>query len=209
MPGSSPGATMPVLPGSFTHPVKKVSSATPIPCLRIWRSSGLGLYVVHPITAAGPRGLGCFGEHGIQGADSLQTRPIVFVCHSLGGLVVKQALIKAANYMNNNRHPSLGAIYSSTNGVVFMGTPHRGSSKEAYADVLIRIAKVTLRQPNEQLLRTLRQDSHILENQRDDFTTISQSMSIICIREELPTGIGVVSLHSVFVTIVPDADGWG
>ncbi|KAK3291981.1 uncharacterized protein B0H64DRAFT_408650 [Chaetomium fimeti] len=120
------------------------------------------------------------------------TRPIVFVCHSLGGLVVKEALIKADNYNNHQRHPTLGDIFAKTTGVIFMGTPHRGSSKESYGDLLVKIAKVALRQPNDQLLQTLRPDSHILENQREQFTTISSRMSVVCIREELPTSVGVI-----------------
>jgi len=122
-----------------------------------------------------------------------QTRPIIFICHSLGGLVVKEALIKADNYHNHKRHKTLGDIFVYTTGVIFMGTPHRGSHKEAYGDLLVKVAKVALRQPNDQLLETLRPDSHILENQRDQFTTISSRMPIVCIREELATGIGVVS----------------
>ncbi|KAI1154522.1 hypothetical protein F4825DRAFT_170513 [Nemania diffusa] len=121
------------------------------------------------------------------------TRPIIFICHSLGGLVVKQALITADSYNTHGRLPAgFGNIYKSTAGVIFMGTPHRGSSKESYGEIAVNIAKLSLRQPNSQLLRTLKPDSHILEQQRDDFTTISKDMAIVCIREELPTGAGLI-----------------
>jgi hypothetical protein len=77
-----------------------------------------------------------------------------------------------------------------------MGTPHRGSTKETYGEILTKIVKVALRQPNDQLLRTLRPDSHILENQRENqreqFTTISSRMSIVCIKELVRTAIGLV-----------------
>ncbi|KAE8454517.1 hypothetical protein EG329_000140 [Mollisiaceae sp. DMI_Dod_QoI] len=120
------------------------------------------------------------------------TRPIVFICHSLGGLVVKEALIKSAAYHNHGRHVALGEIYASTIGVIFLGTPHRGSSQATFGEVVTNIAKLSIRQPNEQLLQTLRPDSHILENQRDQFTTISKDLSIVCIREELPTSVGLI-----------------
>ncbi|KAI0198002.1 Alpha/Beta hydrolase protein [Astrocystis sublimbata] len=120
-------------------------------------------------------------------------RPIIFICHSLGGLVVKQALITASSYQAYGGHPSLGKIYNDTSGVIFMGTPHRGSATVAYGEVLVKIAKLTSRQPNEQLLRTLRIDSHILEQQRDGFIIISQKMDIVCINEELPMKIGLVN----------------
>jgi hypothetical protein len=50
----------------------------------------------------------------------LQQRPIVFVCHSLGGLVVKKALSLS---LISQRH-AYRDISSATKGVVFMGTPH-------------------------------------------------------------------------------------
>jgi len=122
----------------------------------------------------------------------IKTRPIIFICHSLGGLVVKEALITSDGYKTHRRHPALGEIYGSTIGVIFMGTPHRGSVKESYGEIAANIAKLSLRQPNKQLLQTLKPDSHIIEKQRDDFTTVSSDMSIVCIREELPTGAGMV-----------------
>ena len=53
-----------------------------------------------------------------QGTDS---RPILFICHSTGGIVVKQALSKK----NAN---GLNSIAACCLGVTFFSTPHRGSS---------------------------------------------------------------------------------
>jgi protein SERAC1 len=122
-----------------------------------------------------------------------QTRPILFVCHSLGGLVVKEALITSKSYVE--RHPTLAAIARNTTGIIFMGTPHRGSKQEEYGDILAKAASL-FRRPNEQLLQTLRPDSNILEKQRDDFTTVSKDLVIFCVREELSTAIGLVSALS-------------
>ncbi|KAI9761267.1 MAG: hypothetical protein M1840_001991, partial [Geoglossum simile] len=125
-----------------------------------------------------------------------KTRPVIFLGHSLGGLVIKQALIKSAEYNSHGRHPTLGEIYASTKSVIFLGTPHRGSDKESLGEVVSKVAKFSFRQPNEQLLQTLKPDSHILENQRDQFTTISKDLPIVCIREELPTAVGMIVSES-------------
>ncbi|KAI9774253.1 MAG: hypothetical protein M1840_004147, partial [Geoglossum simile] len=125
-----------------------------------------------------------------------KARPVIFLGHSLGGLVIKQALIKSAEYNSHGRHPTLGEIYASTKGVIFLGTPHRGSDKESLGEVVSKVAKFSFRQPNEQLLQTLKPDSHILENQRDQFTTISKDLSMVCIREELPTAFGMIVSES-------------
>lgn len=102
-----------------------------------------------------------------------QTRPIIFICHSLGGLVVKDALVKAASHDSHKRDRDLALIYQHTKAVLFLGTPHRGSHKEAFGDLLVKAANLSLHQAKKQLLQSLRTDSHILEKQRDDFIAIS------------------------------------
>ncbi|PNP78173.1 hypothetical protein FNYG_08490 [Fusarium nygamai] len=50
-------------------------------------------------------------------------RSVIFICHSLGGIVFKQALVTA--HQDNHLY---GEVLSSIIGVVFLGTPHRGST---------------------------------------------------------------------------------
>lgn len=99
-------------------------------------------------------------------------------------------MIIAAAYDKHKRHPSLAATYANTRGVIFLGTPHRGSGTVALGQVLVRIA--FLHQPNTQLLQSLQVDSHTLERQREEFVTISERLSVACVREEIPTPIGMV-----------------
>ncbi|KAK3317310.1 Alpha/Beta hydrolase protein [Cercophora scortea] len=53
-------------------------------------------------------------------------RPIVFVAHSLGGLIVKQALRFAHN------ETTYQSLATSTRGLLFYGTPHAGSSTDRW-----------------------------------------------------------------------------
>ena len=105
-----------------------------------------------------------------------------------------QTLIKASEYFNNKQNKELGAIYASTKGVVFFGTPHRGSPQTGLAQIVANVAKITLRRPNEKLVRNLSEDSDVLERQRRSFASIAEQLSLVCLWEELPTGVGVVSL---------------
>lgn len=69
-------------------------------------------------------------------------RPIIFVCHSLGGLMVKQLLYTAATMNNNNWTP----ILRSTKRVVFLATPHTGSGLSQLASkisLLVRPSAAT------------------------------------------------------------------
>ncbi len=50
-------------------------------------------------------------------------RPVIFITHSMGGLVVKQMLRHAYDFGN----PSWKRIVENTRGIVFLSTPHSGS----------------------------------------------------------------------------------
>lgn len=52
-----------------------------------------------------------------------ERRPLFFICHSIGGLVVKMALQQAGDRNSEYRH-----ILENCYGVTFFATPHRGSS---------------------------------------------------------------------------------
>jgi pimeloyl-ACP methyl ester carboxylesterase len=56
-------------------------------------------------------------------ADGLGSRPLFFITHSLGGLVVKQMLRNAIDSGN----PQWQNIAEKTKGIVFISTPHSGS----------------------------------------------------------------------------------
>jgi pimeloyl-ACP methyl ester carboxylesterase len=62
----------------------------------------------------------------LRNSDDLKTGPITFVCHSLGGLIVKQVL-RAANEQHSD--PELVDFLLRTRQVVFIATPHTGSGK--------------------------------------------------------------------------------
>jgi hypothetical protein len=78
-----------------------------------------------------------------------------------------------------------------------MGTPHRGSSKEALAELIATVATLTFRQPNKQIIRVLKPESDVIENQRETFVAISSGIKITCFVEELPTAVGVVSKMTI------------
>jgi pimeloyl-ACP methyl ester carboxylesterase len=62
----------------------------------------------------------------------LGSRPIIFVCHSMGGLVVKSLVADSAANADEDRKQ----IASMVRGIVFCATPHRGSSFADAASVL-------------------------------------------------------------------------
>lgn len=75
--------------------------------------------------------------------QKLGDRPIVFVCHSMGGLIVKQILRAASDLTATDEFRQLG---SRVVGIVFLGTPHTGSDLANTAvsiGGLLGVARVT------------------------------------------------------------------
>lgn len=58
-------------------------------------------------------------------------RPVCFIAHSLGGLLVKQVLRLSWTIAREYRH-----ICENTRGVIFLATPHYGSDLASFADYL-------------------------------------------------------------------------
>ena len=116
-------------------------------------------------------------------------RPIVFVAHSLGGLVVKQALIEARKQTHDL---DMLDIYDSTHAVIFFGTPHRGSDLASWSLLLSHIAAAVQLDTNNAVLRDLdpTSGSSKLEEMRLDFDDIlrdnrrSRELRIYSFQEE-------------------------
>jgi hypothetical protein len=66
-------------------------------------------------------------------------RDILFVAHSLGGIIVKQLLATSEMYADRRR----GAIARATRGIVFLATPHMGSEYATWAERVGVASKLT------------------------------------------------------------------
>ncbi|KAI1768968.1 hypothetical protein GGR53DRAFT_461757 [Hypoxylon sp. FL1150] len=118
-------------------------------------------------------------------------RPIVFVGHGLGGLVVKEALNTAAMSRIYGAHVELGNVYPRTIGCIFLGTPHVRSGKRSLGECLATAALLSPVAPSPQLLRMLKESDKVFENQHATFLMISRDIRVVCVREKLPSTIAV------------------
>jgi hypothetical protein len=117
-------------------------------------------------------------------------RPIIFVVHSLGGIVVKDALGQS-----RAERTHLSQILPATAGVCFLGTPHRGSGTASLGKIAAEFSKATLKHPNSQILRNLEVNSSELERIGTQFAQIlvDRRIKVHSFYEEYPTkGIMVV-----------------
>ena len=121
----------------------------------------------------------------VRASPSDQRRPLYFICHSLGGLVVKQVgpvpsstrccsqreaapLTKAQalgiTHKDKEGVPTSRHLLESVSGVVFMGTPHSGADIAFWASLASRLfsfASLGTR-TNKGLVKLLRKDSNFL-----------------------------------------------
>ncbi|KAI8966809.1 hypothetical protein F5Y11DRAFT_4630 [Daldinia sp. FL1419] len=128
-------------------------------------------------------------------------RPIIFVGHGLGGLVIKEALVTAAMSRIYGAHVELGNVYPKTIGCVFLGTPHVRGGKRSLGECIATTALLSPTPPTSQLLKAFRESDKAFENLHSTFLMISRDIRIICAREKLPTTI------TASADVVKDADG--
>lgn len=113
--------------------------------------------------------------------------PIIFVVHSMGGLVVKKA------YLLGQNDEQYQDIFRSISGIVFLATPHRGTN---LAEVLNRVLKVSF-QSTKNFIMDLNKSSPALEEVNEQFRHVAPRLSIVSFYETLPTTIGPMKLMVV------------
>jgi hypothetical protein len=100
------------------------------------------------------------------------SRPLIFVAHSLGGIVVKEAIRRSHGFQMHQNH--LHGIYESTIGVIFFGTPHSGAdTRSPFHHIAENILKVMGCSVNEQIVNTLLPTSERLRELRDEFSPMA------------------------------------
>ncbi|EAQ83704.1 hypothetical protein CHGG_10108 [Chaetomium globosum CBS 148.51] len=129
-------------------------------------------------------------------------RSVIFVAHSLGGLLVKEALRRS----ESSEEAEFKDIVKSTKGVIFLGTPHRGSPGMADLGQTVRsIASTILRvDSNAVLLRTLGTDSPELELGRESFTTLWRKYGFRVKTFQEAWGLSGINAGPLNNKVVPD-----
>lgn len=123
--------------------------------------------------------------------ENVFDRPIIFICHGLGGLLTKRALA----YSSSRRHKSvehLRSIYTSTYGILFLGTPHNGINKE-----ILLLPQRNQDQGPSQFMFNLLKGSEMLNEINDQFVPLMKRFSIYNFWEELETQSGNYKVYMV------------
>ncbi|RFU82165.1 multiple ankyrin repeats single kh domain-containing [Trichoderma arundinaceum] len=116
--------------------------------------------------------------------ESCKTRPIVFIAHSMGGLVVAKSIVLA----EAGNSPFI-EIFNTVTGCVFFGTPFKGASVFLLLGAYARMAeKESDAAVHSTLLDLLKPDDGELQQLRIDFTRLAnrsnQKISCYCFWEQ-------------------------
>ncbi|KAI1272205.1 hypothetical protein F5Y07DRAFT_403598 [Xylaria sp. FL0933] len=110
--------------------------------------------------------------------------PLIFVVHSMGGLIVKEA------YMQGQHDPEYEAIIKAVCAITFIATPHRGTN---LAQALNRILDTTVLMHSKQYVADLIKNSPTLQKLNEQFRHIAPKLDIVSFYETQPTPIGIKS----------------
>ena len=132
--------------------------------------------------------------------ERTEGRPLIFVAHSLGGILVKEVLRRS----NESTQDRVVDVVRSTSAVVFLGTPHRGSAKVAQiGEAFRRAAGMALRvDSNSTILRSMGADSPELELGRESFNVLWRKyrFSVKTFQESKPlSGVNASILNELVV----------
>ncbi|KAJ5170922.1 uncharacterized protein N7500_003705 [Penicillium coprophilum] len=138
--------------------------------------------------------------------DSIQ-RPIIFLCHGLGGLIVKKALIYAST-CTSAKMTHLYSVFTSTFGLIFFGTPHEGIEKARWS-LLAKGLKGVLKDRSH-LIASMEKRSETLQTISEQFSPLLKNFYVHNFWETLETSRSIGSGHIVsYSSAAPPWDDTG
>ena len=113
--------------------------------------------------------------------ENASQRPILFIAHSLGGLMVKRALLSSYE-THGHENMDLPSIFVSTFAILFLGTPHYYHSPAEWISQLEKICSATMPKASmdsqRQLVDSLKDNLVTLQSIDYDFFKLSDRFRI-------------------------------
>jgi hypothetical protein len=140
-----------------------------------------------PGQAANKSGIFTHGQNLLYSLsrERTQRRPIIFIAHSLGGILVKEML----SYADASKERDFLEIVEDLSAVVFLGTPHRGSDAARIGDIARRVVSAlridtsptildSLGLRNDDLVRNQQSFARIWDERRFEVKTFQESKAL-------------------------------
>lgn len=125
----------------------------------------------------------------VEGTDEripIGSRPIIFVAHSMGGLVVKKA------YVLGKHDKQYSRLIAAVFGIVFLATPHRGAQ---FAKILNNILSTCpLGAPPKAYVTELQTRSGSLQDINEQFRVTCETLELASFYETQKTSFGLTKI---------------
>ncbi|KAF4570207.1 hypothetical protein EYR36_010014 [Pleurotus pulmonarius] len=134
--------------------------------------------------------------------EKASQRPLILLAHSMGGLVIKQALLTA----NTRADGRFNSILNSVRGVIFVGTPHRGGNGVDGAKFVANFVRAFNVEVRYDLIKSLESGSPVLFDLTDDFRQLvaAKGIEIATLFETKKTRLGSRFLFGSSIWIVEE-----
>lgn len=133
----------------------------------------------------------------IRSESNTPNRPLIFVAHSIGGLLIEQALL----HCRESNDPVENAVLESTVAIAYIGTPHSGPDLVRWERTLTYLATM-LHKTDEHVQHVLVPGAKLMVQVEGEFMTMLEArvhagkrpVEIVCFYEALGVaGVGLVS----------------
>ncbi|OCK73870.1 hypothetical protein K432DRAFT_220962, partial [Lepidopterella palustris CBS 459.81] len=114
----------------------------------------------------------------IRGVQELRKRPLFFVAHSFGGIILAHCLVKAVQ-TNEDDHPTIASLYRATYGMLLFAIPHKG----LVVDDIQKMLAGQDNHPRNALLQQIRAKSDLLAFQLADFKNLIRDRKVVSFYE--------------------------
>ncbi|KAL6697553.1 hypothetical protein J3F84DRAFT_407167 [Trichoderma pleuroticola] len=126
-------------------------------------------------------------------------RPIVFLCHSMGGIVAKAAIVEG------KLDPAYVDIITSTRLLVFFATPHLGGNYSGIGNIAAKLVRTGLGAPSNDLLDGLKSGSRDVIRRFEQARHLPDACLVISFYETLSYGrLGLIVEKESAVLNLPE-----
>ncbi|CAG7933708.1 unnamed protein product, partial [Penicillium olsonii] len=114
----------------------------------------------------------------IRNTKELQQRPLIFIAHSFGGIIMAHCLVRAIQTMEED-HPAIRSLHRATYGMILFAIPHKGLVMDDIQQMLAGDHS----HPRGQLLQQISSKSDLLIHQLADFKNLIRDRRVVSFYE--------------------------
>ena len=133
--------------------------------------------------------------------ENERLRPILFICHSLGGLVARQAMVR----LSTNPKKFDGLTLDRC-GLLFLSTPHSGTTQADWNAFLMNVSELTVGVRSHEIVDQLRSFNPASVDSQDAFSAMERAPPLYCLVESEKTSVAGKARTVSFSTIHPRSE---